>query len=189
MADALKGDPGLTLGHEEPLDDERPFVAMSGIEKRFGPVTALAGANFDLYQGEIHALLGENGAGKSTLMNVLYGLTRSDAGRIEIDSLPLQASILLFPLPSIVVRPYLVGGGGLFFVRIREQSAFGRSPEEESFLPALHAGGGFEIPLAGLAALRAEGRYTFVGETAPLASGKTYDPGGWRLFGALSLSF
>jgi hypothetical protein len=112
-----------------------------------------------------------------------------EAGRIEVDSLPLQASLLLFPLPSILVRPYLVGGGGLFFVRIREQSAFGRSPEEESFLPALHAGGGFEIPLAGLASLRAEGRYTFVRETATLLSGEKYNPGGWRLFGSLSLAF
>lgn len=112
-----------------------------------------------------------------------------EAGRIEVDSLPLQATVLLYPLPSILVRPYLVGGGGLFFVRIREQSAFGSFPEEKSLLPSLHGGGGLEIPLAGLASLRAEGRYTFVRETAALVAGEKYDLGGWRLYGALSLTF
>ena len=62
-----------------------PLVAMRGMTKRFGSVTAVDGANFDLHSGEIHALLGENGAGKTTLMNLLYGLERPDEGTIEID--------------------------------------------------------------------------------------------------------
>ena len=57
---------------------------MRGIIKRFGRVTAVADASFDLRRGEIHALLGENGAGKSTLMNILYGLEQPDEGVIEI---------------------------------------------------------------------------------------------------------
>ena len=67
-----------------------PLVAMRGITKRFGSLTAVAGANFDLYSGEIHALLGENGAGKTTLMNLLYGLERPDEGTIEIDGEPVH---------------------------------------------------------------------------------------------------
>ena len=67
-----------------------PVVAMRGIVKRFGSVTAVAGAHFDLRPGEIHALLGENGAGKTTLMNLLYGLERPDAGVIEIDGEPVK---------------------------------------------------------------------------------------------------
>jgi general nucleoside transport system ATP-binding protein len=59
-------------------------VSMSGIEKRFGPVEALSGVDFELRPGEIHALLGENGAGKTTLMNILYGMFPPDAGRIEV---------------------------------------------------------------------------------------------------------
>lgn len=67
-----------------------PLVAMHGIAKRFGSVTAVAGADFDLHAGEIHALLGENGAGKTTLMNLLYGLERPDDGTIEINGEPVQ---------------------------------------------------------------------------------------------------
>ena len=66
------------------------MVAMRGITKTFGSVTAVAGADFDLHSGEIHALLGENGAGKTTLMNLLYGLEQPDAGTILIDGDPVS---------------------------------------------------------------------------------------------------
>jgi ABC-type uncharacterized transport system ATPase subunit len=59
-------------------------VTMSGIVKRFGAVSALAGVDFDLRPGEIHALLGENGAGKTTLMNILYGMFPPDEGTVAI---------------------------------------------------------------------------------------------------------
>ena len=77
-------------GHDLDRSSSVPPVAMRGITKRFGSVTAVAGADFDLYSGEIHALLGENGAGKTTLMNLLYGLERPDAGTIEIDAEPVH---------------------------------------------------------------------------------------------------
>ena len=59
------------------------ILKMTGIDKRFSGVHALKGVDFDLYAGEVHALMGENGAGKSTLMKVLCGIHPYDSGSIE----------------------------------------------------------------------------------------------------------
>jgi len=55
---------------------------MKKIDKRFTGVHALRQVDFDLDEGEIHALVGENGAGKSTLMKVLVGIAPKDSGEI-----------------------------------------------------------------------------------------------------------
>lgn len=58
------------------------ILKVEGISKRFGGIQALKDVNFDLYYGEVHALVGENGAGKSTLMNILGGIVQKDSGRV-----------------------------------------------------------------------------------------------------------
>ncbi|MCC7130452.1 MAG: ABC transporter ATP-binding protein [Anaerolineae bacterium] len=69
-----------------PPSDEAPLVVeMRGIVKRFPGVLANDHVDFQLRQGEIHALLGENGAGKSTLMNILAGLYKAEAGSILVN--------------------------------------------------------------------------------------------------------
>ena len=67
------------------MADERPVLELRGITKRFPGVLADDRIDFDLRDGEVHALLGENGAGKSTLMKILIGLIQPDDGTIEID--------------------------------------------------------------------------------------------------------
>ncbi|HZS79675.1 MAG TPA: sugar ABC transporter ATP-binding protein [Ktedonobacteraceae bacterium] len=61
-----------------------PIVEMRVVAKHFGGVQALRGVDFQLFPGEVHALLGENGAGKSTLVKILGGIYKPDAGVVKI---------------------------------------------------------------------------------------------------------
>jgi simple sugar transport system ATP-binding protein len=60
------------------------LLRMEGITKVYGGVTANAGVDFTLREGEVHALVGENGAGKTTLMRILYGEEQPTSGTIRI---------------------------------------------------------------------------------------------------------
>nr|WP_067290016.1 sugar ABC transporter ATP-binding protein [Marinobacterium profundum] len=60
------------------------LVKMHGIEKWFPGVHSLKSVQFDLAEGEVHALMGENGAGKSTLMKVLSGIYKRDGGDVWV---------------------------------------------------------------------------------------------------------
>jgi fructose transport system ATP-binding protein len=62
-----------------------PVLEARGLVKRYGVVTALNGADFDLYPGEILALIGDNGAGKSTLIKALSGAIVPDQGEILLN--------------------------------------------------------------------------------------------------------
>jgi len=62
-----------------------PILVARGIQKRFPGVISLAGVDFDVRPGEIHALMGQNGAGKSTLIKVLTGVYKRDGGSITFE--------------------------------------------------------------------------------------------------------
>jgi general nucleoside transport system ATP-binding protein len=66
-----------------------PRLRLTDITKRYPGVVAADGVSFTVMPGELIAVLGENGAGKSTLVKTIYGVVQPDAGRIEIDGVPV----------------------------------------------------------------------------------------------------
>src|SRR3989441_3754113 len=67
-----------------------PILEARGLVKKYGQVTALNGADFELYPGEILAVIGDNGAGKSTLIKALSGAIQPDEGEIRLDGEPVH---------------------------------------------------------------------------------------------------
>jgi fructose transport system ATP-binding protein len=71
-----------------------PILTTRGLVKRYGRVTALDHADFDLYPGEILAVIGDNGAGKSSLIKAICGAVLPDEGEIK-----LEGKVLHFKSP------------------------------------------------------------------------------------------
>ena len=67
-----------------------PVLQAKGIVKRYGPVTALASGDLELYPGEILGVIGDNGAGKSSLIKALSGAVIPDEGEIRLDGKPVH---------------------------------------------------------------------------------------------------
>ncbi len=84
----------------------KPLLTARGLERRFGPRTAVAGVHLELGQGEVLGLLGLNGAGKTTTLQMLCGVLAPTTGSIQIaghDLLdaPRQAKQCLGYLPEV----------------------------------------------------------------------------------------
>lgn len=67
-----------------------PILQARGLVKRYGRVTALDHADFDLYPGEILAVIGDNGAGKSSMIKALCGAVIPDSGEIRLAGQPVH---------------------------------------------------------------------------------------------------
>ncbi len=59
-------------------------VRVEELRKSYGPITAVDGISFEVYEGEIFGVVGPNGAGKTTALECIEGLRRPDSGRIEV---------------------------------------------------------------------------------------------------------
>ena len=64
---------------------DTPLLALHEITKSFGAVEALKGISFDIFPGEIIALVGDNGAGKSTLVKILSGVHTQTSGEVRLE--------------------------------------------------------------------------------------------------------
>lgn len=114
-----------------PASDEA--LVITGITKTYGATCALRNAGLSMRRGRVHALLGENGAGKSTLVKILVGAVMPDAGRVELDGVPvtfgavaqairsgivpIHQHLSLFPELSVhenLSAFALAGGGGMW---------------------------------------------------------------------------
>ncbi len=73
----------------ESVEGREPVLQAKGLVKRFGRVTALDGADLELYPGEVLAIIGDNGAGKSSLIKCLSGAMIPDEGEMTLEGEPL----------------------------------------------------------------------------------------------------
>jgi ribose transport system ATP-binding protein len=72
------------------LANDKPYLSMQGVSKRFHGVQALCKVDFDARLGQVTALVGENGAGKSTLIKILAGIHKRDEGEILLGGKPVR---------------------------------------------------------------------------------------------------
>src|SRR6185437_10889093 len=94
---ARRGAPAVAYGRAEMSDGatvatpvsanttREPVLRIAGGSKIYGGVHAIEGVDFDLYPGEVHALVGENGAGKSTLCKAIAGAIELTSGDFFLD--------------------------------------------------------------------------------------------------------
>ena len=72
------------------VTEGKPVLQASGMVKRYGRVVALDHADFELFPGEVLAVIGDNGAGKSTLIKALTGAVIPDHGEVRLDGEAVQ---------------------------------------------------------------------------------------------------
>jgi ABC-2 type transport system ATP-binding protein len=92
-----------------------PTVALHGLTKRYGSVTAVDGLDLTIRPGEVVALLGPNGAGKSTTIDMLLGLARPDTGTARLFGMPPADAIAAGKVGAL-----LQSGGLLPDLTVRE---------------------------------------------------------------------
>jgi len=128
-------EPTVSLLAEEESTPKPPTLSMRDVTKHYDAVAALTDVSFDVFPGEVHALLGENGAGKSTLMNVASGATAPDGGTMvfdgeQVDNLtPLMAQDLGIAivhqhpalLPDLTVAENILVAVGIEHLRRRDR--------------------------------------------------------------------
>jgi fructose transport system ATP-binding protein len=113
----------------------KPVLEARGLVKRYGRVTALDGSDFELYPGEVLAVIGDNGAGKTTLIKALTGAIVPDAGEILLAGQPIRfrspqdarAAGIETVYQDLALSPALSIADNLFLGRERRVAGFAGS--------------------------------------------------------------
>ncbi len=126
----------------QPRTDSAPLLIAIGIEKAFDRTRALAGAELDVYPGEVMGLLGANGAGKSTLSKVISGHVARDAGSITLQGRPLNLraarEAIEYGITMVMQETSLAPDLSVLENRISS----GARPAGNTFVPPAEAAGG-----------------------------------------------
>lgn len=118
--------------------EQKVMLSVQHITKRFGTVTALDDVSFDIYEGQVHGLVGENGAGKSTLMKILSGVHKKDEGKVFFDGKEMNIKRPLDSLElglSIIYQEFnliesMSVGENIFLNRFREVGGMKKTHRE-----------------------------------------------------------
>ncbi|OAP41193.1 sugar ABC transporter ATP-binding protein [Sinorhizobium glycinis] len=114
---------------------QQPILTARGLVKRYGRVTALDHADFDLYPGEILAVIGDNGAGKSSMIKAISGAITPDEGEIRLEGQPInfrspmeaRAAGIETVYQNLALSPALSIADNMFLGReIRKPGLFGK---------------------------------------------------------------
>jgi ABC-2 type transport system ATP-binding protein len=127
---------------EVPPDARAASVAMSGVSKRFGPVTALNHLDVEIPRGATVALLGPNGAGKTTTISIMLGLLAPDAGLVQVFGQRPRAAVAAGQVGAMLQDAELMSG-----VRVGELLRFIRRvyPDPLGYEETVRAAGLEEI--------------------------------------------
>lgn len=93
-------------------------ITLSGVTKRFGPVTALDNISLTFEENKIHGLLGRNGAGKSTLLNLIANRIFPTEGQVLIDGENVKEN------DRALSKVYCMGEANLYPAGMRVRSAY-----------------------------------------------------------------
>jgi ABC-2 type transport system ATP-binding protein len=112
-----------------------PAVEISGMVKRYGPVTAIDGLTLTAHRGEVTAILGPNGAGKTTAIEVCEGYRVADSGTVRVLGLdPARDAAALRPRVGVMLQaggiPPAVPAGEY----LRTLSRFHMKPHDPAWL-------------------------------------------------------
>jgi ABC-type Fe3+/spermidine/putrescine transport system ATPase subunit len=126
-----------------------PFLALDGLDKRFGDLHVLDAVALEVAHGEVLALLGPSGSGKTTLLRILAGFEVPDHGRVvvageEVTGLPPAKRRFGMVFQHYALFPHLTVGGNVAFGLEARGAAKGEAAERVAAALALVDLAGFE---------------------------------------------